>query len=206
MCDIIILYYYVLEIGVKDLFVKTDYVFSRANGVYMGKKQYLECAKIINTHGVRGDVKLESLCDSPEVLAGLQRVFLLEGGKYREIKVLHASVFKQFVLATLEGVDDMDKAAAMKETMLYASRDDFELDEGDYFIADLIGLDVIDNISGINYGKITDVVNRGASDIYVVKTAAGERMMPAVEEFVKKIDLEKGVFVETIPGLLSDDQ
>lgn len=171
----------------------------------MEKKQYLECAIIINTHGVRGDVKLESLCDSPEILADLQRVFVLENGKYREIEVTHASVFKQFVLAGLEGVDNMDKAAAMKGTTLYASRDDFELEEGDYFIADLIGLPVIDNLDGKVYGRVSDVINRGASDIYVVKTPTGERMMPVVEEFVKKVDLNEGVFVETIPGLLSDD-
>ena len=171
----------------------------------MKRKEYLECAIIINTHGVRGDVKLESLCDSPEVLASLERFFVLEGGKYREIEVKHASVFKQFVLAALDGVDDMDKAMAMKGTTLYAARDDFDLDEGDYFIADLIGLDVIDNVSGKKYGTLTDVINRGASDIYVIKTESGERMMPAVEEFVKRVDLDEGVFVETIPGLLSDD-
>ena len=171
----------------------------------MKRKEYLECAIIINTHGVRGDVKLESLCDSPEVLASLERVFVLEGGKYREIEVKHTSVFKQFVLATLDGVDDMDKAMAMKGTMLYAAREDFDLDEGDYFIADLIGLEVIDNISGKKYGTLTDVINRGASDIYVVKTEKGERMMPAVEEFVKRVDLDEGIFIETIPGLLSDD-
>lgn len=171
----------------------------------MAKKQFLECGIIINTHGVRGDVKLESLCDSPEVLAELKRVFVFENGQYREIEVKHASVFKQFVLATLDGIDDMDKAAAMKGTTLYASRDDFLLGEGDYFIADLIGLPVIDNIDGKVYGKIKDVINRGASDIYVVTTPTGERMMPVVEEFVKKVDVESGVYVETIPGLLSDD-
>jgi 16S rRNA processing protein RimM len=171
----------------------------------MEKKQYLECAIIINTHGVRGDVKLESLCDSPEVLASLERVFVLENGKYREIEVKHTSIFKQFVLATLEGVDDMDKAAAMKGTTLYASRDDFALEEGDFFIADLIGLPVIDNKDGKVYGKIKDVINRGASDIYVVTTPAGERMMPVVDEFVKRVDLESGVYVEVIPGLLTDD-
>ena len=171
----------------------------------MEKKQYLECAIIINTHGVRGDVKLESLCDSPEVLASLERVFKLENGSYKEIKVTHASVFKQFVLASLEGVTDMDQAAAMKGIMLYAARDDFELEEGDYFIADLIGLPIIDVESGKTYGTLKDVINRGASDIYVVKTPSGERMMPVVEEFVKNIDLDKGIFVKTIPGLLSDD-
>ena len=171
----------------------------------MAKKQFLECGIIINTHGVRGAVKLESLCDSPEVLASLERVFVLEGGKYREIEVKETSIFKQFVLATLEGVDDMDKAIAMKGTTLYANRDDFELGEGDYFIADLLGLPVIDNIDGKVYGKIKDVINRGASDIYVVTTPTGERMMPVVDEFVKRVDLESGVYVETIPGLLSDD-
>ena len=171
----------------------------------MERKNYLECAKVINTHGVRGEVKLESFCDSPEVLAALKRVFILENGKAREIKVLHASVFKNFVLASLDGIDDMDKAISLKETYLYAAREDFKLEEGDFFIADLIGLEVIDNISGASYGKISDVINRGASDIYVVKTPTGERMMPAVEEFVKKIDIDKAVYVETIPGLLSDE-
>ncbi len=171
----------------------------------MEKKKYLECAIIINTHGVRGDIKLESLCDSPAVLAGLKRVFLCESGEYKEIRVLHASIFKSFVLATLEGVDDMDKAMALKGKTLYAAREDFKLKKGDYFIADLIGLQVIDNISGRVYGTVTDVINRGASDIYVVKTESGERMMPAVKEFVKRVDIEGGIFVEVIPGLLTDD-
>ncbi len=171
----------------------------------MQKKQYLECAVIINTHGVHGDVKLESLCDSPRVLADLPRVFIKEKESYKEVKLLHTSVFKSFVLATLEGVTDMDQAAAMKGTTLYAAREDFHLAEGDYFIVDLIGLPVIDNKSGVTYGKLADVINRGAGDIYVVDTPTGQRMMPAVEEFVKSIDLEKGIFVEVIPGLLTDD-
>ena len=172
----------------------------------MDRKRFLECAIIINTHGVRGNVKLESLCDSPEVLADLPRVFVKEGNTYREIKVLHTSIFKSFVLADLEGINDMDAAAAMKGTTLYADRDDFELEEGDYFIADLIGLDVVDVDNGKKYGVVADVINRGSSDIYVVKTESGERMMPAVDEFVKKVDIDGGsVYVKSIPGLLSDD-
>ncbi len=171
----------------------------------MEKKNYLECAIIINTHGVRGDLKLESLCDSPAVLAGLKRVFFCDSGMYREVKVLHASVFKSFVLATLEGIGDMDKAMAQKGKTLYAAREDFKLKKGDYFIADLVGLPVIDNKDGKVYGKVSEVINRGASDIYIVKTDEGERMMPAVKEFVKRVDIEKGIFVEVIPGLLTDD-
>ena len=172
----------------------------------MERKKFLECAIIINTHGVRGNVKLESLCDSPEVLADLSRVFVKEGNSYREIKVLHTSIFKSFVLADLEGINDMDAAAAMKNTTLYAAREDFDLEEGDYFIVDLIGLDVVDVDNGTKYGVIKDVINRGSSDIYVVKTESGERMMPAVDEFVKKVDIDGGaVYIKPIAGLLSDD-
>ena len=170
----------------------------------MKKNNYLECGIIINTHGVSGDVKLESLCDTPNILASMKKVYFLENGEYRAVKVLRASVFKSFVIAKLEGIDDMDKAIALKNTTVYAARSDFKLPKGTYFIADLIGLDVIDNISGKVYGQITDVLNKGASDIYVIKTPDGERMMPAVAEFVKKTDLEKGVFVEVIPGMLYD--
>ena len=167
----------------------------------MNKEKFLECGKIINTHGVKGTVKAESWCDSPYVLAELERIYTEENGKAKEYKVLHASVFKQFVLLELEGVFGMDAALEMKNKIIYASRDDIELEEGDFFIADLIGLPVIDADSGTEYGKITDVINTGASDIYVIKTPSGEAMMPAVDEFVKEIDLDKGIFVKPIEGM-----
>ncbi len=167
----------------------------------MEKKQYLECGKIINTHGVRGAVKLESWCNSPEELAELSRVFIKRGDSMDMLTVKHASVFKQFVIAEIEEICDIDTAAALKNTVLYAAREDFQLEEGDYFIADLIGLPVIDAESGKNYGTLADVINRGASDIYVVNTPDGERMMPAVEEFVKRVDVENGIYISPIEGM-----
>ena len=157
--------------------------------------------KIVNTHGVKGTVKAESWCDSPYVLADLEEIYTEENGKPKKYKIVNASVFKQFVLFELEGVYGMDAALAMKNKVIYVSRDDIELEEGDFFIADLIGLPVIDANSGREYGKITDVINTGASDIYVIKTPKSEAMMPAVEEFVKEIDLEKGIFVSPIEGM-----
>jgi 16S rRNA processing protein RimM len=95
----------------------------------------------------------------------------------------------------------MDKAMAVKGKTLYAARGDFKLKKGDFFIVDLIGLEVIDHESGKVYGKVSDVINRGASDIYVVKTESGERMMPAVDEFVVSVDLDEGVLVRPIEGM-----
>lgn len=170
----------------------------------MEKKKYLECGKIVNTHGVKGAVKLESWCNSPYDLAELDRLFIEKDGGVKELKVKHASVFKQFVIAEIVGIDDFDTALAMKNTVVYAAREDFRLDEGDYFIADVIGLPVIDANSGEKYGTLKDIINRGASDIYVVDTPYGERMMPAVDEFVKEVNIEKGIFITPIEGMFGE--
>ncbi|MBQ9079823.1 MAG: 16S rRNA processing protein RimM [Clostridia bacterium] len=162
---------------------------------------YLECGKIINTHGIDGAVKLESWCDSPEVLASLERVYFKNGGDYEEREVLRASVFKQFVIAKIQGIGDIDAAQSQVGRVIYATREDFELEEGDYFIADLVGLDIIDADSGKVLGKLREVINRGASDIYIIDTPDGERMMPAVGEFVDRVDLEHGIYVRPIEGM-----
>lgn len=166
------------------------------------KSEYIECAKVINTHGCHGAVKLESWCNTPEELSRLKRVYINENGVYNELKIKKASVFKQFVIAELDGINDMDEAMTMKNTVLYADRADFKLKKGEYFIADLIGVSVIDAESGKVYGTLTEITNRGASDIYVVETPTGEKLLPAVDEFIVNVDIENGIYVKTIPGLL----
>ena len=163
--------------------------------------EYLECGKIINTHGVRGDVKLESYCDSPEILRDLSRVYLKEGDSYRELTVRHASVFKAFVLMSISGVDTLDDAIALKNRILFARREDLPIEEGSYFIVDLIGLPVIDADSGKVYGTLKDVTNLGASDIYTVSTESGERMMPTVDEFVDRVVISEAIYVRPIAGM-----
>lgn len=168
----------------------------------MKKNSYIECGKIINTHGCHGGVKLESWCNTPEVLASLKSLYLLSGGNYTEHRVLRASVFRQFVVAELEGIADMDAALALKNTIVYARRSDIPLDEGEYFIADLIGLPVRDESTGKLYGTLKETINRGASDIYVVDTPDGDRMIPAVPEFIRNIDPDTEILVSPIEGML----
>ena len=165
------------------------------------KTPYLECGKIVNTHGVKGEVKVEPWCDSPMVFAKLPKVYMKKGSDYVCYKLSRASVFKQLVITGLEGIGDVDQAALLKGQTLYAAREDFHLKAGAYFIADLIGLPLIDAESGVEYGTLREVINRGASDIYVVDTPDGERMMPAVKEFVKHIDAENGIYISPIEGM-----
>ena len=173
-------------------------------GGVMIKNEYIECGKIINTHGAHGGVKIDPWCNTPKDFVSLKRIFLQfeNNGQYVEKKILKSSAFKQFVIADIEGVDDMDKAMLLKGTVLYAARKDFKLAEGEYFISDLEGLSVIDAENGTVYGTLLETINRGASDIYVVKTQNGEKMIPAVKEFIDRIDLEQGIFVRPIPGML----
>ena len=165
------------------------------------KSPYLECGRIVNTHGVKGEMKIEPWCDSPAAFARLPKVYLKNGGEFVCHRLVRASVFKQLVVVGLEGIDDIDKAMLLKGQTLYAAREDFHLKKGAYFIADLVGLPVIDEESGVTYGTLREVINRGASDIYVIDTEGGERMMPAVKEFVKRVDVEAGIYIRPIEGM-----
>ena len=168
----------------------------------MEKSKFLECGKIINTHGVKGGLKLESWCDTPQDLASLKKVFIKKGSEFVKYKIKRASVFKQFVLMELDGINDIDTANSYRERVVYADRDDISIDEGDYFIADLIGLPIIDIESGTQIGTLSDVLNLGASDLYEIDTKDGKKLIPVVDEFIKEVDFEKGIFVSLIEGLL----
>ena len=168
----------------------------------MPTKKYIECGKIINTHGCRGGLKIDPWCNSPEDFTQLKKIYIRQKNDYAEYTVIKALIFKQFVILELKEIADMEKALSLKNQILYANREDFSLEEGEFFISDIIGLDVIDFENGQIYGKISDIINRGASDIYVVDTPNGERMIPAVDEFIVEIDINNGVKVRTIEGLL----
>lgn len=168
--------------------------------------KYLECAAIVGTHGVRGTVRLENRCDTPKVLASLKKMYAEKSGEYVEMKVLSSSVQKNMVLTHLEGIDTLEAAEALRGTVLYADRKDIKLRPGAHFVVDLIGLPVIDDETGEEYGILRDVISPGAQQIYVVGRESGDFMIPAVDEFIKRISLgedsTEGIYVKLIEGFL----
>ena len=101
----------------------------------MAKEKYLECGKIVSTHGVRGTVRLECYCDSPKVLATLKTMWKKEkDGTFTPFRVKASSVQKNMVLCTFENIGSLEEAIAMKGTLLYAERGDFKLKKGEHFI------------------------------------------------------------------------
>lgn len=164
-------------------------------------KKYLECGKIANTHGVRGAVLIESWCDSPEILANLKSVYTENNGEFMPVKIEKSSVYKGRVLAELSGVDALEKAAALKNTVVFAKREDLPIKEGDFFVQDLIGLSVYEIGTNEKYGILTDVISGAASDLYEVQNERGKFLVPVVAEFVKEISLDRGIFIKAIEGM-----
>ncbi len=169
------------------------------------KKQFLEIGKIVATQGIRGEVRAQYYSDTPEVLCDFD-VLYFDRGK-TEIHVARAFPHKNVVIMKIEGIDTIEQAQPYIGKMLYMDRDDAELPEGLYFIQDIIGLTVKDVDTGEIYGKITDVYQNGASDVYSIKKEDGrELMFPCVDEIVIKTDIDGGeMLIRPLEGLFDED-
>ena len=162
----------------------------------MEKKQYIEAGRIVNTHGVAGEVKIEVWLDSPQFLKSFKRCFIDK----REVKLLSARVHKGFLIAKLQGVEDVNAAMALKGRTLFIDRSDARLPKGAFFLQDIIGASVVDE-QGREIGKLTDVMETPASNVYVVK-GEREHLIPAVPEFIMSTDTESGIItVHLIEGM-----
>ena len=165
------------------------------------KKEYLECGKICTSHGVRGALKIEHLCDNAKVLTSQKRVFLrLKDGTFEERRVISASVAGKFVLMTLEGIDSREAAIAERGRMLYLHRSDIPVKRGAMLLSDMIGLPVVHAESGELLGTLSDISDVAGRTIYTVKTDKGDVLVPAVDEFIKEINERDGVKMLPIPG------
>lgn len=162
------------------------------------QKKFLEAGQIVNTHGIRGEVKIVPWCDTPEFLCDFD-VLYLDG---KPVQVEQARAHKNNVIAKLAGVDDVNTAMCLKNKIVSIDRSDVELPEGRHFIADLIGLEVRDAQSGAVLGTITDVLTLPANEVYVVEGTNREYMIPAVDEFLAETNIEGGyIRVRLIEGM-----
>ncbi len=164
------------------------------------KKDYLECGMVINKRGINGELKLDCYCDSPESVYGAKKLYGDELGK-EAYDVVSIKSYKGFLYVKLSQIDSAEKADGIRGKILYVSRNDVAVEEGRYFISDLLGLEVRDCDTNVLYGKITDVQNFGASDLYVVSDGKNEYMVPAVKEIVVSVDTGSCVYVKPISGL-----
>lgn len=162
----------------------------------MEKKRFIEAGRITNTHGIAGEVKIEIWLDSPRYFKTFKRLFI-DG---REVKILSARTHKDFIIAKLDGAEDVNEAMRLKGRTVYIDRGDAALPRGGYFLSDIIGASVVDE-QGNEVGKLTEIMETPASNIYVVKGET-EHLIPAVPEFIMSTDADNGIItVHLIEGM-----
>ncbi len=168
-------------------------------------KKYLEIGKIVAVQGLKGEVRAEPWCDSPEFLCEFDTLYFDKGKTPLEVE--RSRPQKNIVIMKIKGTDTVEQAQLLRNKILYMDRDDVELEEGAYFVQDLIGLTVIDNDSGRDYGKICEVSFTGANDVYHIKDKDGTvRLIPAIPDVVKSTDTEGGIMkIHVLEGLFDED-
>ena len=170
----------------------------------MPQKPFLEAGQIVGTHGVRGETRVQPWCDSAEQFSGFKKLYWDAAGK-QPVKI-KARPHKQMALVSIEGVDTMEAAAALRGRMLYVSRKDIKLPRGHHFVQDLIGLAVVDADTGERYGTLTDVSQTGANAVYHMQTSYGEVLIPAIPSIILSIDTVADVMkIRPMKGLLDDE-
>lgn len=152
------------------------------------KLEFITAGRIVNTHGIRGEVKLLPQGVEPELLAECGTLYI--GGK--PFALAGGRVHKGCLLAKLQGVDDMDAALALKGKTVTVRRSDVPLPEGEYFDEELAGLTVRDAETGEELGKVAEVLTYPAHKIYAVRGGKDEYLVPAVPAFIAAIDVPGG--------------
>ncbi len=144
--------------------------------------------KVLRPRGLKGEVKMEIYSSDPHWLNGFKGEIVVGGKRFRALKFSHDG---DFGYATLEGVESAEQAEELRGEDVFANRADVpKLRDGENYIVDIIGLDVL--VGGENIGKIVDVAQYGSADVYTVKTSDGTLSFPALKILIKEVDLSLG--------------
>ena len=170
--------------------------------------KYIETGEIVSVHGIKGEVKVYPWADYPEFLEEFDRFYIKTNKMhYKAFDAEEVRCHKNVVLIKFEGIDTIEQAREYIGKVICLDRDEIELEEGTYFIEDLIGCKVINHETEEEIGTVQAVDNFGASDVYTILNAEGkEFMFPAVDEFLVSTDIDKKeIRVKVIEGMFSED-
>ncbi len=170
-------------------------------------KNFLAVGQIVGTHGVRGELRVNPWADSPEFLKQFKTLYYDSEGK-NSVKVVSSRPHGNVVLMKLDGIDTVEAASAMRNKRLYMRRSDAKLADGVYFIEELVGCDVFDaDDEGKRYGKISDVSETGANDVWHIKSDDGkEYLIPAIPSVVIDTNVEENrVLIRPMKGIFDDE-
>lgn len=166
-------------------------------------EELLQVGVITSTHGVRGEVKVFPTTDDPTRFKKLKKIILDTGKEQLELEIAGVKFFKNMVILKFREFDNINDVEKYRQKKLYVTRENaVKLKKNEYFIADLIGLRVQTD-EGEALGELTDVIQTGANDVYVVRTIdEDELLLPAIRECIREVDIEaRNMVVHMMPGL-----
>ena len=170
-------------------------------------KEYLELGEIVGTHGIRGELRVNPWCDSPEFAAKFKTLYFDSNGGCA-VQVKSARPHGNIVLLAIKDVDTVEKAQKLRGKILYMKRSDAKLPKGSYFIAELIGCTVYDADEPEKvYGTLSDVSATGANDVWHIKDVNGkEYLIPAIPDVCVETDVaENRVVIRPLKGIFDDE-
>ncbi len=169
------------------------------------KKDYIETGKFVGTHGVRGGLRVQPWCDSPDFLCQFKKLYLKNGGEYQPIKIKTSKPHGNVVIMEVDGVNSMDDAEALRGKVLYIERKDLKLEAGQYLISDLIGSKVYDVDTENLLGEISDVSKTGANDVWHITRAGKEYLIPVIDDVVINVNIDENkVLIRPLKGIFED--
>ena len=153
--------------------------------------KYLEIGQIVNTFGIKGMVKVKPFSDDIRRFDKLKNVYIKKNSIEKKYIIEEVKYHKQMVLIKFKGIDKIEEAELLKNSYILINREDEEpLEEGVYYIVDLLGLDVYTD-ENILLGNLEDIYNTGSNDIYVVKDENGKQiLLPGIPDVIKEVDIE----------------
>lgn len=163
----------------------------------------LQVGILSSTHGVHGEMKVFPTTDDVNRFKKLKNVLLDTGEGLKELEIERVKFFKQFVIIRFTGYESINDIEKYKGRSIYVTRENaVKLDRDEYFIADLIGMQVRDEDDGI-LGEITDVLETGANDVYVIgRKGKKDLLIPAIKQCILDVDTKAGVMkVHLLEGL-----
>ncbi len=170
------------------------------------KLVFLECGKLLAPHGIRGEMKMECYTDTPAEAAALPALFFEnEDGSRFSKRLLSARPYRDGLLVLLEGISSPEEARLFSGRSVYARRTDLDPREEKVFYAELPGLPLIDAETRVEYGRVREVDLSRKTPLYLVDTPHGEVLFPAVNEFIKEIDVGRHILVCPIPGIFDEN-
>ena len=163
----------------------------------------LEIGKIVNTFGIKGMIKVKPFSDDITKFEQLKKIYIKNQKEKKEYIIEEVKYHKNMVMLKLQGINNIEEAEKLRNSYITVSRKDVKpLQEGEYYIVDLLGLDVFTD-EDEHLGILDDIFNTGSNDIYVVKDGQGKQiLLPAIAEVIKEINIDsKKIIVHLIEGL-----